>query len=451
MQLRHTSRIRIPAQDSDIITFLSGGQDRARDIQQQAASSAAMAPISRSTAIWQLLMLASLLSSSSSFAFTGSRAPRRRQNRAFEIPISGDSSMGGAAALRVGEPPQTVLLLPDTGSSHTWMFCGSPETPTFSDYYNVAGSSTFSPVYCSSPACFDREECTSPADLCRFTAEYVDGTSVSGFWALDTVTMTSDTGDEVKFRNVTVGCSTGRRSDDIQMVNGILGLSPEEPSFTSYMRWELGGGAMAHYIPRDGEAEYDGDAGFLAFGDAARFGALREGMEHVDLIADGGPCEDPPSFFLVGVSAVFVGGVRAPVLQWVWDFEPETNAGGVILDTGTPLTYVAREAFSGILELYGDYFRRRGVPVWEGEEGLCFTGEDYDPETFPAVTIEFDGGARLTPFPENLVHEPEEGTKCLGIKASNRSDGSIIGSYFQRGLYWEYDLATQRVGFRSGQ
>ncbi|CAA6665733.1 unnamed protein product [Spirodela intermedia] len=394
-----------------------------------------MAPIFPFAAVWQLLLLAALLVSSS-FPFTEGRAPWRRQSRAFEIPISGDSSTGGAAALRVGEPAQTVFLLPDTGSSHTWMFCGSPETLNFSSYYNVAGSSTFSPIYCSSPACFDREECSSPGDLCRFTAEYVDGTSVSGFWALDTVTIWSDTGDEVKFRNVTVGCSTQRLSDDILTVNGILGLSPEEPSFTSYMRRELGGGAMAHYVPRDDEGEYDGDSGFLAFGDAARFGALREGMKHVDLIAGGGSCEEPPSFFLVGVSGIFVAGVRAPVLPWVWDFEPETNVGGVILDTGTPLTYVAGEAFSGILALYSDYFRRRG---------------DYDPETFPAVTIEFDGGARLTPFPENLVHEPDEGTKCLGIKANNRSDGSIIGSYFQRGLYWEYDLARGTLGFRAGQ
>ncbi|XP_078431433.1 aspartic proteinase NANA, chloroplast-like [Wolffia australiana] len=388
------------------------------------------------TSARQLLSLLLLLSSSSSLAFLQS------PSRAFELLISGDDSSMGNAALRLGDPPQTVLLLPDTGSSETWIFCDNfTQTQAISGHYNTAASSTFSTVHCSSPDCPNAEACSSPDELCPFTAAYADGTVVRGFWITDTVTLTSDDGQEARFKNFKLGCGSLVK-DEVETVNGVLGLSPEPQSFASFVGSQLGGAAMAHYVPRDG------DGGFVRFGEAGRFIATRDEMQYVALLTGG---VRPASSFFVDVVGLFVGGERVPVPEWVWAMDQDKNEGGVSLDTGTALTYLAGEAYAGVVSRYVRYFRGQGSPAWEEDGGLCFAEEDYEPESFPSMAIEFKGGARLSPFPENLVYEgKEEGTACLGVKATSRSEGFIIGSYFLKGFYWEYDPERLTVGFRSG-
>ena len=345
----------------------------------------------------------------------------------------------GNALLRFGDPPQTAHLLPDTGSSETWIFCSSEtlNSSIYPSYHDISVSSTFKPIYCSSPACRDLEECASPEDLCRFHLSYTDGTLVRGFWAKETLTLTSEAGEMVKLENFTLGCGFPVKGD-VDTATGVLGLSPEATSFASFMNDKLGGASMAHYVPRDG-----GGDGFLFFGDASRLRETGDGMDYINLLAG----REDSSF--VGISGVFIGGEKISAPDSIWDFDPETDSGGVILDTGTPLTYVAEEVYEGVLGKYRGYFQELGAPWWEREGDFCFSETSYAAEGFPGMEMEFEGGARLVPFSENLVYEAEEGILCLVVKAANRSEGFIIGSYFLRGLFWVYDPDRRRVGFRA--
>ncbi|EHA8591678.1 aspartic proteinase NANA, chloroplast-like [Cocos nucifera] len=346
--------------------------------------------------------------------------------------------------IQLGEPPQTLYLIPDTGSDATWVYCDHlpyRHNNNFSNHiFTYSRSSTFAPIYCSSPVCTGTNQCSSSTrDLCNYTHEYVDGTSTTGYWATDTVTIKSDKQRlDLKFHDMMFGCSS---QDFINLndADGILGLSPNHPSFTSHLAPRFGY-TFSYFLASNKGVSNEN---LLVFGRTERSGISfdPEQMQYTKLIRT-------DSFFRVEVSGLLFDDVLLDIPKWAWKFYADNESSGVILDTGTTFTYVPRVAFRAIRALYAEFFRPySNVTVTNSD--VCFNSlaPEFDGIQMPRMEFEFEDGARFVPHEANLFYEDEDGSSCLAIQAIDQSDGSIIGSNLQTGYFWEYDLLNQRVGF----
>ncbi|XP_008801511.1 aspartic proteinase NANA, chloroplast-like [Phoenix dactylifera] len=345
--------------------------------------------------------------------------------------------------VQLGEPPQTLYLIPDTGSDATWVYCDRlpyRRNNNFSNHiFSYSRSSTFAPVYCSSPDCTGTNRCSSTRDLCNYTHEYVDGTATAGYWATDTVTIKSHKRRlDLKLHGMMFGCSS-QDLIDLTDADGILGLSPDHPSFTSYLAPKFGY-MFSYFLSSNGGVS---NQNLLVFGRTERSGVSfdPEQMQYTKLI-------QTKSFFQVEVSGLLFDDVLLDIPKWVWKFDAENEYSGVILDTGTTFTYVPEVAFQAMHDLYAEFFQPYSN-VTATNSDICFNSlaPEFDGIQIPRVAFEFEDGARFVPHEANLFYEDEDGRRCLAIQKIDQSDGSIIGSNLQTGFFWEYDLLNQRVGF----
>ncbi|KAL9352419.1 hypothetical protein Peur_055099 [Populus x canadensis] len=135
--------------------------------------------------------------------------------------ISGASSGSGQCfvSLRLGSPPQTLLLVADTSSDLTWVTCSACKTncsshkpgSTFLPRHSPLPS--FSPSHCLSSPCQlvpqpDPNPCnhTRLHSPCRYEYVYSDGSKTSGFLSKETTTLNTSSGRAMKLRSLAFGC-----------------------------------------------------------------------------------------------------------------------------------------------------------------------------------------------------------------------------------------------------
>jgi len=135
--------------------------------------------------------------------------------------ISGASSGSGQyfVSLRLGSPPQTLLLVADTSSDLTWVTCSACKTncsshkpgSTFLPRHSPLPS--FSPSHCLSSPCQlvpqpDPNPCnhTRLHSPCRYEYVYSDGSKTSGFLSKETTTLNTSSGRAMKLRSLAFGC-----------------------------------------------------------------------------------------------------------------------------------------------------------------------------------------------------------------------------------------------------
>ncbi|KAF2560660.1 hypothetical protein F2Q70_00018291 [Brassica cretica] len=133
--------------------------------------------------------------------------------------VSGASSGSGQyfVDLRIGQPPQSLLLIADTGSDLVWVKCSacrncslhSPATVFFPRH-----STTFSPTHCYDPLCrlvpgpVRALKCnhTRIHSTCHYEYAYADGSLTSGLFATETTTLKTSSGREAYLKSVAFGC-----------------------------------------------------------------------------------------------------------------------------------------------------------------------------------------------------------------------------------------------------
>lgn len=341
-----------------------------------------------------------------------------------EFPITySNAATLPLVTVKIGTPPQTLSLYPDTSSDTSWVFC---------DSFDRSRSSSFQWLYePGSPSCDTSVECYD-WDPMQFTAEYEDGSSATGDWAMDTITARSSDGSNVAIHGVAIGCSD-RNLSNFSEADGVLALSRNSPSFARQMVNKFGNGPFS-YVLRDGDR--------LAFGETNRDDFSRDSMQYIRLVSSN------TSLFYAEISGLTLGDEELGIPKEIWTFDACDESGGVIFDTGSTMTYLPEVAFHAIvdklMEMYGNFmhFKMRGNEV-------CFAPytRDIDGVPLPELAIKFEGGGRFVPKAEHLYYRDRNGMTCLNVWPMEHGDGSIIGSLLQRGYYWEFDLSSRVVGF----
>ncbi|KAK1283094.1 Aspartic proteinase nepenthesin-2 [Acorus calamus] len=154
------------------------------------------------------------------------------------------------------------------------------------------------------------------------------------------------------------------------------------------------------------------------------------------------------SFYNVDLVGISVDGTALPIpknaFAMNWFVKP-----GVILDSGTTFTYLIRSAYEPLKRVF--VAKAAGFAAVDGAGygfDVCFkTGEGAAERLrFPGLVFHFRGGIDLELPRENyMIGLEKEGVHCLGIMGI---DGiSVLGSYFQRDFWVDYDLKKNFVSF----
>lgn len=128
--------------------------------------------------------------------------------------------------------------------------------------------------------------------------------------------------------------------------------------------------------------------------------------------------------------------------------DPTTGRGGVIVDSGTSVTRMARPAYQALRDAFKAGVS--GLKLAPGGFSLFDTCYDLSGRTevkVPTVVFHLAGGAAVSLPAENyLIPVDTKGTFCFAF-AGTDSGVSIIGNIQQQGFRVVFDAEKSRVGF----
>uniref|UniRef100_A0A0D3GIL3 Peptidase A1 domain-containing protein n=1 Tax=Oryza barthii TaxID=65489 RepID=A0A0D3GIL3_9ORYZ len=161
------------------------------------------------------------------------------------LPASPGRALGTGnyvVTVGLGTPASRYTVVFDTGSDTTWVQCQPCVVACYEQrekLFDPASSSTYANVSCAAPACSDLDVSGCSGGHCLYGVQYGDGSYSIGFFAMDTLTLSSY--DAVKgFR---FGC--GERNDGLfGEAAGLLGLGRGKTSLPVQTYGKYGGVAI---------------------------------------------------------------------------------------------------------------------------------------------------------------------------------------------------------------
>ncbi|KAL6885106.1 aspartic peptidase domain-containing protein [Trichoderma longibrachiatum] len=327
------------------------------------------------------------------------------------VPMGSDDIY--LADVQIGNPPQTVKLALDTGSSDLWL------QSTDTEYlYNVKGP--WAPLY------HPNESTTSHLiQDAEWSVMYMDGTHAGGIVYHDTVQLGS-----FKVENATVQSATAvtsRFEEEIEL-SGILGLAkrlpntvePPQPSFLSLLRQQLKHQVIGVDVNRNASGVFT-------------FGYLDEGRAAEDIAwVDTDP--DSPHWD-VAFNLTTWGAQTTP-----WYSQPFVAT----IDTGTTLMFLPDNLASG---------------YWLGVPGAKVDRQLSGAYSFPCelagelpdLMLKIPGADRILTVPGSyLNYGPSEldPSACWGgMQSADGLKVTVLGDIMLKALYVAFDLDKGRVGF----
>ncbi|CAH9120192.1 unnamed protein product [Cuscuta europaea] len=334
--------------------------------------------------------------------------------------------------LSIGTPPSPFEAIVDTGSDLIWTQCKPCRQcfPQKTPIFDPEKSSSFSRLPCSDKLCSALPMGLCGDRGCDYTYSYGDYSTTEGAMATEKFTFDN----QASIRKVAFGCGNDNEGSGFNQGAGLVGLGRgplslvsqlEEPKF-SYCLTAIDGGAKSTLL-----------MGSLA-------GSKSGNSTKVTTPLVNNPSQ--PSFYYITLEGITVGETRLPVAETAFKLSRD-GSGGMIIDSGTTLTYLQTEAFAA---LKSEFKKQMDLTVDEsGSTGLdlCFKLPSGAEEiSVPKLTFHFGGGADLKLPGENyVVADKSYGVACL---AMGSADGmSIFGNVQQQNMMVVHDLAKETISF----
>ncbi|KAL2475853.1 Eukaryotic aspartyl protease family protein [Abeliophyllum distichum] len=378
--------------------------------------------------------------------------------------VSGEMTMYSGAdfgtgqyfvSFKVGSPARRFMLIADTGSDLTWMNCkyrchGAKcrKKSRKRRVFQADHSSSFVTVPCSSRMCkielanlFSLARCPSPHTPCAYDYRYSDGSAALGIFANETVTFGLTNGTKVRIHNMLVGCSESSTGQSFQGADGVMGLGYSNYSFALKAAEKFGGKfsycLVDHLSPQNVSS-------YLIFGshESVDYVTTLHRMQHTELVLG---VINP--FYAVNIKGISIGSIMLKIPAEVWNVN---GVGGMILDSGSSLTFLTRPAYQPVmaaLRLSLISFTRLKLDIPQLE--FCFNSTGFDESLVPRLVFHFADGARFEPPVKSYVIDVAAGAKCLGFVPTAWPGASVIGNIMQQNHIWEFDLANNRLSFGS--
>eukprot|EP00249_Psilotum_nudum_P001410 c13880_g1_i1 orf=571-2199(+) len=345
----------------------------------------------------------------------------------------------------IGTPPQKFVLIADTGSDLVWVRCAQCARCGSGLLFHSKNSSTYSPIPCLSQECL---LVPSPAQFscnfrvpstCRYDYVYADLSESSGIFSLETVTLNSSTGYNVRIPNIAFGCGLQNMGQSFVGSAGVMGLGRGSISFASQLGSVVGNKfsyCFADFFHTPAEDS------FLTFGDAPASSSLQHAVQYTPLLKN--PFSQ--SFYYVGIREVAVDGRVLPIPSYLWEIDATGN-GGTVIDSGTTLTFFVEPAYRSILRAMRSALTYPQVRPLQNFD-LCFNASGISDLRLPELSITFRGEAYFSPSPANYFIDVINGVRCLGLQGVQSPFGfSILGNLLQQNFNVEYDRENGLLGF----
>lgn len=354
-------------------------------------------------------------------------------------------------SLSVGNPPQNVSMVIDTGSELSWLRCN--KTLNFSSVFDPTRSSSYSPISCSSPTCTTQtRDFPIPAscdsnNLCHATLSYADSSSSEGNLASDSFWFGGSENRGIVFGCMISSFSSNPGGDSNS--TGLIGMNRGSLSFISQMK-----------VPKFSYCISDLDSsGVLLLGDA-NFSWLGP-LNYTALVQVSIPL---PSFdraaYTVRLQGIKVSGMPLPIPSSI--FVPDhTGAGQTMIDSGTQFTFLLGQAYTILRDEFlnqtNNTLRVLDDPNFGFQIGidLCYRipmNQSKLPE-LPPVSLVFEGAEMNISGEQLLYRVPgqvwgNDSVYCFTFGNSDLLgvDAFIIGHQQQQNVWMEFDLVKSRIG-----
>ncbi|XP_011094460.1 aspartic proteinase-like protein 2 isoform X1 [Sesamum indicum] len=351
--------------------------------------------------------------------------------------------------VRLGSPPREFNVQIDTGSDILWVTCSPcnncPQSSGLGiplNFFDVAASSTVSPISCSDNICASivqtaSAECSAESNQCGYSFQYGDGSGTAGFYVSDLLYFDSILGTSLVANSsapIVFGCSTslfGDLTKSDRAVDGIFGFGRQDLSVISQLSSRrITPKVFSHCLRGEGNG-----GGVLVLGEI-----LDPRIVYTPLV----PSQSHYNLYLQSIA---VNGEVLPIDPAV--FATSGNQG-TIVDSGTTLAYLVEGAYDPFVSAITAAVSPSVRPIIS-RGNQCYLVPTSVIEIFPPVALNFAGGASMILRPIDYLIRTGflDGAAmwCMGfIKVQNQGT-TILGDLVLKDKIFVYDLAHQRIGW----
>ncbi|KAL0302453.1 UNVERIFIED_CONTAM: Aspartic proteinase nepenthesin-1 [Sesamum calycinum] len=319
--------------------------------------------------------------------------------------------------LSIGTPPMSYSAILDTGSDLIWTQCKpckqcfNQPTPIF----DPVKSSSFSKLSCSNDLCSALPSSSCTGGSCEYLYTYGDYSSTQGFMATETFTF-----GKVSVPKVGFGCGLDNEGGGFDQGGGLMGLGRGPLSLIS----QLDEPKFSYCLTSIDSTK----TSTLLVGSQASLNTSSQ----MDSIKTTPLIKNPssPSFYYLSLEGITIGDTRLPIKKSAFALNQD-GSGGMIIDSGTTITYLEQSAFDLVKE---EFTKQMQLPVDKsGQTGLelCFSVPSNSQSIeVPKFIFHFEGGADLDLPGENYIIADQSGVACLAMGSSLGM--SIFGNYQQQ-------------------
>jgi len=339
------------------------------------------------------------------------------------------------AHVYVGEPPQRVSVIVDTGSHHTAFPCsGCKSCGHHTDPY-------FDPSKSKSLRWLECHECVASARCvqhkCQVSQSYTEGSSWKAYQMRDAYYVGGET---LKSQPRYLGSAEGNPDDDwlmtpfifgcqtyetglfrTQKADGIMGMSMHSQTLVPTMR---AAGKIDHNVFA---LCFMYGGGTMALGGVDRR-LHKTAMKFTPLAKNSG-------WFTVRLLDVKLNGRSLEIQPSVF-----ATGKGTIIDSGTTDTYLPRRA--------AERFKHVWTEIMGPLPKYANTKLAYSPETvakFPTITFAFENGVEVRVKPSAYIEQA--GGKYIPRVYLTEASGTVLGANFMQDHDIFFDAENRRVGF----
>ncbi|CDP04617.1 unnamed protein product [Coffea canephora] len=330
----------------------------------------------------------------------------------------------------IGTPSTAYSGIMDTGSDLIWTQCKpcqqcfDQSTPIF----DPRKSSSFSTLSCSSSLCEALPMSSCGTDGCEYLYTYGDYSTTQGVMAAETFTF-----GEVSVPKVAFGCGEDNEGSGFGQGAGLVGLGRGPLSLVS----QLDEPKFSYCLT----SIDDSSTSTLLMGSLANANNSDTASKTTPLVVN----PSQPSFYYLSLEGITVGGTRLPIKKSTFALNSD-GSGGVIIDSGTTLTYLEKSAFDLVKK---EFTSQMKLPVDKsGSSGLdlCFTlPSDASDIEVPKLVFHFKGADVDLPGENYMIADSSVGLACLAMGSS--SGMSIFGNVQQQNYLLLHDLQKETLSF----
>jgi hypothetical protein len=236
--------------------------------------------------------------------------------------------------------------------------------------------------------------------------------------------------------------------------SGIIGLGRGALSLVS----QVGGGKFS-YCLTPYFSDHDNTSHLFVGSSATMSGGGGRGdntITTVPFVAS--PKEEPFStFYYLPLVGMTVGESRLAIPATAFDMRqvaPGMWAGGVIVDSVSPFTYLVDAAYELLTQELVRQLDGILVPSPLHFVELCVGRGDVG-KLVPPLVLHFSGGGDLALRAENYWAPLDEATACMVVLSSARvnftmpmNETTVIGNYMQQDVHVLYDLGNDEISFQ---